>query len=468
VSLSLLAAAREAPDSVAVIDDVRAWTYGELVPLVEAEAGAIAVACARDAPAACGAMAPVVVDAAVSLATLVRFYAAFELGAPVVLCHPRWTAAERASALAAVPGAVELDAGARVASRARVALPAPADDERPLAVVFTSGTAGAPKGVVLSRAAFVASATASARRLGWREDDRWLLSLPPAHVGGMSIVTRCLLARRPVVLAADPSPARQLARIADQRATLLSLVAAQLRRLLDEGRDTPAPYSLRAVLLGGGPCPPALLAEGVGRGWPLLPTYGLTETCSQIATQPPGWKPEAGGGAGPPLPGVEVRIVKGEIQVRGPMVCSGYLPEGAHAVPVTAEGWLCTGDLGRLDGRGRLEVYGRRDAVIVTGGENVAPEEVEAALLACPGVREALVFGVPDPTWGAVVAAAIVPAREAPVDLAGLRPALAARLAPFKLPRLAALLEAVPLSPNGKPDRGRAARELAGRLEPLL
>jgi O-succinylbenzoic acid--CoA ligase len=470
VSLSLLTAAREHPDGVAAIDMERPWTFAELAPLVAAEAGAIAAASGWNCAARDRRAAPpfLLLDATASLDTLVRLYAAFELGAAVVLCHPRWTAAERARAAAAVPGAVEVGEIAHAVGTPAWRAGPPADDDRALAVVFTSGSAGTPKGVVLSRAAFAASAAASARRLGWRDDDRWLLSLPPAHVGGLSIVTRCLLARRPVVLAAGVTPAEELARIARERVTLHSLVAAQLRRLLAAAPETAAPPSLRAVLIGGGPCPSGLLAEAVARGWPLLPTYGLSETCSQVATQPPGWLPADGGGAGPPLPGVEMRIVAGEIQIRGPMVCSGYLPEAVHATPFTADGWLRTGDLGRLDEQGRLEVIGRRDAQIVTGGENVAPEEVERALLSCPGVREALVFGVSDEAWGAVIAAAVVATAGGAPDPAALRASLASRLAAFKLPRLLTVVPALPLSPNGKPDRSRAARELAEQLEPLI
>lgn len=457
MSLSALAAAREAPDAIAVVERGRAWTFGELAPRVAAEAAALARAAGEEWPC-------LLLDAGVSLDTLVRLFAAFECGVPVALLHPRWTAPERARAAAAVPWAIESDAVARGGPVGPWDAPAPPDDARPLAVVFTSGTTAAPKGVVLSRAAMAASAAASAARLGWRDGDRWLLSLSPAHVGGLSIVTRCLQARRTVVLETTGDAAATLDTIRAERVTLLSLVAAQLRRLLD-ARPGDAPPSLRAVLVGGGPSPLALLDEAVRRGWPVLPTYGLTEACSQVATAAPGWTPEDGP-AVPPLPGVEVRIAGGEIEVRGPTVCSMLLPQGEHASPFTSDGWLRTGDLGRLDESGRFEVLGRRDTVIVTGGENVVPEEVEAALLECPGVREALVFGVDDPSWGQVVAAAAVPAAGAALDAAALRGALARRLAPFKLPRLLAVVGELPRLPGGKPDRRGAPAALASDLRP--
>ncbi|MEW6338810.1 MAG: AMP-binding protein [Acidobacteriota bacterium] len=455
MSLSLLAAAREAPESVALVETGRAWTFAELAPAVAAEAAALARSAGGGRPF-------LLLDANVSLETLVRLFAAFEAGIPTALLHPRWTGAERSRAAAAVPGATESDAVARDGRVLPWNAPPPPDDDRPLAVVFTSGSTAAPKGVVLSRAAMAASAAASAERLGWRDDDRWVLSLSPAHVGGLSIVTRCLLARRTIVLQPAEGAAALLDAIRAERVTLLSLVAAQLRRLLDAaGGDAPA--SLRAVLVGGGPCPLALLDEAWRRGWPVLPTYGMTEACSQVATAAPGWTPEDGL-AVPPLPGVEVRVVEGEIQVRGPIVSASLLPEDAHPSPLTTDGWLRTGDLGRLDGRGRIEVLGRRDTVIVTGGENVGPEEVETALLECPDVREALVFGVEDPTWGALVAAAVVPAPGTALDAAALRAGLTERLASFKLPRLLAVVDELPRLAGGKPDRRGASAALAHAL----
>ena len=460
MKLSFLAAAREAPEAVAVVAAGRAWSFAELAPHVAAWVAALASAREESRWAAGGPY--LVVDAAPTLPVLLRLWAAFHLGVPVALLHPRWTAAERARAVAAVPDPLEvstLPGGKRTAEWGE---PAP-EDERPLAVVFTSGTTGAPKGVVLSRAAVVASAEASAARLGWEEGDRWWLSLAPAHVGGLSIVTRCLAARRTVVLAPELDPPAQLELVRQQRVTLLSLVAAQLRRLLD-AHGGKAPESVRAVLVGGGPCPLPLLAEAWRRGWPVLPTYGLTEACSQVATAPPGWRPQDGL-ALPPLPGVQVRVVAGEVQVRGPTVCSGLVPAPAHPSPFTPDGWLRTGDLGWVDAAGRVEVRGRRDTVIVTGGEKVAPEEVEAALLAVPGVREALVFGIEDPVWGSLVAAAVVPVAGASLEPAALQEGVRGLLAPYKLPRRLAVVPELPRLPTGKPDRAGAAARLGGVLE---
>jgi O-succinylbenzoic acid--CoA ligase len=462
MSLSLLAAARETPHLVALVDGLREWRFSELAPRVEFEMAALEHAYGAHAPGT-----PGLLTAHTSPEVVVRLYACFELGIAPWLAHPRWTAAEHRAVAATAGQPLDLDQIADNRPANRPAGMPPADDQRALAVLFTSGSSGAPKGVELSRAAFVASAQASAARLGWQPEDRWLLSLPLAHVGGLSILTRCLLARRPVVLAPSLDPTELLARIERQRVTLVSLVAAQLRRWLDASPTSEPPPALRAILLGGGPCPPTLLDEAAERGWPVLATYGLTETCSQIATQPPGWRPTAADGAGPPLSGIGVRIRDGAIQVRGPVLLSSYIPASLHSSPLSPDGWLATGDLGALDERGNLHVLGRLDDLIITGGENVAPLEVEQALSRCPGVRAALVFGVADPTWGARVAAAVVvDPRTSPSD-AALRRQLALELAPFKRPRLLARVDALPMLPNGKPDRRGAAHALAAALRPL-
>ncbi len=337
---------------------------------------------------------------------------------PFVPIHPRLTPAERdvlRPDLAAIPDGT-------------------------LAVLYTSGTGGRPRGAILTRAAFIAAARASAARLGWRDDDRWLCSLPLAHVGGLSVLVRCMLARRPFVLGRGDRVAEDLVA---HRATLVSLVPAQLARLLDGGWTPPS--WLRLVLLGGAAAPPRLLERAAAAGVPVVTTYGLTEACSQVATQIPG---VPGAGCGPPLPGLSLRIAEGDhIEIDGPTLFSGYLGE-----PPRPPGWFATGDFGRLDAAGNLHVLGRRTDLIVTGGENVHPAEVEAYLDA-RGVP-ACVFGVADETWGQIVAAATT---------APLEPGTLADLAPFKRPRRVARVDALPLTPGGKPDRA-AARALAERV----
>ena len=184
------------------------------------------------------------------------------------------------------------------------------------------------------------------------------------------MLIRCLTARRAVVLAEGLDAGALIEVMRASRVTLVSLVAPMLAGLLEAGE---APPSLRVVLLGGGPCPTRLVGAARLAGWPVVTTYGLTETCSQVATQAPGRVEDPEEVAAPPLDGVEVRIVDGRIQVRGDMLMAGYFPRGRHDEPFTDDGFLDTGDLGMLDERGRLHVLGRADDVIVTGGENVSP-----------------------------------------------------------------------------------------------
>ncbi len=440
MSFSVLAAARHAPTATALLAEGVDWSFAELAAKVRREVAAVA---------------PLVGDgwarvtAAARPEFVVRLFALWELNVTPVLLHPRWSEVERLRAATAVPQAVDLDELPAGGPAAPADLPPPVPGRRPMAVLFTSGSSGAPKAVALSRGAFLASATASAKRLGWREDDRWLLALPPAHVGGLSVLTRCLQARRTAVLASTQEPGGMLEVMARQRVTLASLVPAQLARLLAAHADPP-PSSLRAVLVGGAPCPAAMLAEGRRLGWPLLPTYGLTEACSQVATVAPGEVPV---GCGRPLEGVEVRLVAGEICLRGATLFDGYVENGEVVASLDEDGWFATGDLGELDEQGSLHVIGRKDGAIVTGGENVAPAEVEAALLACSGVAEALVVGVPDAVWGELVAALAVAGADGPPAADELDRCLGSVLAAFKRPRLLRWVGRIPLTPAGKPDR---------------
>lgn len=425
---SFLAAAAEAPRRVALVaDDGAAWTYGALAPAVRAAAAA---AVARPT-----LPMPIVAERHVDI--VVRLLGLFERGVPPLLVHPRLTAPERERLVGALAGVT-----------------APPGT---LAVVPTSGTTGRPRAAALGRDAVVASAHASAARLGFCDDDRWLLAMPLAHVGGLSILVRCLLARAAVVLAPPRfEPAAIAAAIERDRVTLASFVPVMLARLLDAGWRPPA--HLRAVLLGGDAAPAALIDRAARAGVPALPTYGLTEACSQVATVPPGLPPSPAWGVGPPLDGWELRFAPGgRVQLRGPALFSGYLGEPS---PFDDGGWFDTGDLGALDAAGRLHILGRATDLIVTGGENVHPAEVEPVLAELPGVRAVGVVGVPDPTWGQVVAAAIV--ADAPEAVRRDLPAHAeARLAAHRRPRQIVFVPELPLTATGKLDRRALARALA-------
>jgi O-succinylbenzoic acid--CoA ligase len=271
-----------------------------------------------------------------------------------------------------------------------------------------------------------------------------------------------LLARRTIVIEeAGIGNVENLAKtMARHEVTIASLVPTVLRRLFDI--DWTPPPSLRAILLGGAGAPASLLDESRARGLPVLTTYGLTEACSQVTTQRYGTAPSPDRGAGEPLFGFEVRIAGEEIQVRSPALMSGYFPIGAHPDPFLPDGFLRTGDIGRLDDQGRLHVLTRRTDLIVTGGENVYPAEVEQTLASLPGVSAACVFGIPDETWGQIVAAAMV-ASDPPEDAAIARH-VASALASFKWPRRIAFLDEFPLTKSDKIDRA-LVRDAA---QPLL
>jgi len=410
--LSIVEAAREAPDRVAIETASRSLTFAACAAAIET----------APPPAAAIIATP-------SIETVLAVHAALAAHRPIALIHHRLAAGEaerqRAEALHA-----ELPAGAAV-------------------ILFTSGSTGAARGVVLSRAALQAAANASARHLGWRDDDRWLLALSLAHAGGLSIVIRCLAARRPIALC-DHDFERDRVSQWLARCTLASLVPAQLQALLDDPAWRP-PAGLRAVLLGGAAAPPALLERAAQRGVPFLTTYGMTETLGQLATAPLG---RAGDPHAPlvPLDGVALEagtaLAPAPIVVRAPMLATRYL-DGAPIAPA-----FTTADLGSLDG-GALHVAGRSDDVIITGGENVHPSAIEAVLAATPGVRAACAFGASDERWGQVVAAALVvdPAFDARAAAAHWHAALPAHARPRRL----AICAGLPMLPSGKLDRRAAA-----------
>jgi O-succinylbenzoic acid--CoA ligase len=353
---------------------------------------------------------------------------------------------------------VEIAAEQVQAAQAAAALPADA-----AAVLYTSGTTGRARGAVLTRPALLASAEASRANLGWQDDDCWLLAMPVARVGGLSIVTRCLAARRAVALAPGFDAALLPQALVQQRVTLLSLVPTMLSLLLEAHPDWAPPAHLRALLLGGAAASPTLLERAAARRLPIVITYGCTETCSQVAATPYAMRFDAAAcGAGRPLPTVQLRIDgSGHIQVNGPMLMAGYLGEP----PLVPDTWFDTGDLGELDAQGCLHLHARRADLIVTGGENVYPAEVERVIEACPGIQAAAVFGVPDETWGHTVALALVAGPHPPSDDT-LIDYLGERLAPHKRPRRICFVERLPHTAADKLDR-LALPALAPALRPL-
>jgi o-succinylbenzoate---CoA ligase len=298
----------------------------------------------------------------------------------------------------------------------------------PATIVFTSGSAGVAKAALHTFGNHYYSALGSNANITLAPGDRWLHSLPLYHVGGLSILFRCLLVGATVAL---PEPGSPLGKaIADGGATHLSLVSTQLLRLLREADLEPG--ALKAILLGGGPIPVPLLGEATARGLPIHTSYGLTEMASQVTATPPGASREELRTSGRPLPHREISISEdGEILVRGETLFTGYVEGEAVDCPQDAEGWFHTGDLGELKADGYLRVWGRKDNLFISGGENVQPEEIEEALCRLEGIEEAVVVPVPDAEFGSRPVAFV---RTTGGKLVGLAQALEPALPRFKIP----------------------------------
>ncbi len=349
-----------------------------------------------------------------------------------------------------------------------VAFPSRFDPDHTLLVSFTSGTTGEPKGVRLTAGNLVASATASAFRLGVAPDDRWLACLPTYHVGGLAPVVRSTLYGTTVVVQEEFDPEATARAVAEHDVTGVSLVPTTLSRLLDAGW-TP-PDHLRTVLLGGAPAPSDLLDRCEERGVPVHPTYGTTETASQIATARPREAFDQPGTVGQPLVFTDVSVVAdgevcdpgevGEIVVDGPTVTPGYLDADRTDAAFDDRG-LRTGDRGYRDADGRLWVVGRADDRIVSGGENVDPGEVADALREHPSVADAAVVGLPDPEWGERVAALVVGEGDADPDPDDLRAVLDDRLARYKHPRTWGFADELPRTASGTVDREAVRNRLS-------
>jgi O-succinylbenzoic acid--CoA ligase len=313
-------------------------------------------------------------------------------------------------------------------------------------VVVTSGSTGSARAVLLTADAIRASASATLERLGG--PGSWLLALPVSAIAGLQVACRSLLAGRvPVVLGEHEPLAAAAARLPDGDRRYLSVVPTQLRRWLDAEPD--ALRRFHAVLVGGAAADPGLLDRARAEEVAVVTTYGMTETAGGCVYD------------GVPLAGVAVRVTDG-VELSGPVLALGYRCDPDATEAAFADGWFRTRDAGALGADGRLTVHGRLDDVVISGGVNVAPQAVEAALRQHPDVADAVVFGRPDDEWGQRVVAAVVPAAGAAPDLAALRRWVAVRLGAPAAPRELHLVDAVPLLHTGKPDRRSVAERIPG------
>lgn len=270
-------------------------------------------------------------------------------------------------------------------------------------LLATSGTQGQPRVVELVGQNLLGSAQASQKRLGLGEDDVWLASLPLHHIGGLSILLRCAQAGARAVLMDGFDPAALKQSLVQHQVTHLSVVPTMLHRLLDDGSRYRPPTSLRVVLLGGAAASPELVKAALQQGWPVCPTYGLTEAASQVATLYPPPQQWRRGCVGAPLEHMEINIDQGSgsIQVRGASVAAyARGADGQRRKLLDEQGWLDTGDLGWQDAKGWLHIIGRGDDVLISGGENIHPQQLEQELRRCPGVEEVAVSAVEDALWG--------------------------------------------------------------------
>jgi O-succinylbenzoic acid--CoA ligase len=428
----LAASAAAVPDRFALIADRKRLTYAELERLAATQARRLARLGVER-----GDRVALLLDTSDAHVGLV--HALMKLGAVAVPLDHRVPERELDARLASVEPRLVVRDREQVAQagEANCVLDETLELEAVHCLIHTSGTGGRAKPVELTYANHLWSALGSGVRIGIDAADRWLCCLPLHHIGGLAIVLRSAIYGTTVV--AEPFDARTIASlIPAEQVTVASLVGTTLARLLEAGAELDR---LRCVLLGGGPVAGGLVEDALDAGVPIAPTYGLTEAASQVTTLPPGEARRKPGSAGTAILPARVSIEDGVILVRGPNVARGELD---------ADGWLRTGDRGRLDPDGHLYVLGRADELIVTGGENVSPEEVEQTLYAHPAVVDAAVAGRQDAEWGQAVTAAVVLREGARTTEAELRDFCRERLAGYKVPKEIGFTERLPRDAQGK------------------
>ena len=422
-ALSVFAAANERPHGLAIRSERVDYTWAEAASRVAACLETI------ERPAT-GRPMPFVAEADVEC--LITLLAAFEAKIPLLLISPKLTTPEREAVI-------------RMADAIEAPLPSDA-----AVVIFTSGTTGSPKPVVLTRTGLVESARRVAEALYMTHDDVFQLSLSPARVGGLGIVMRSLVMRSAMSLAGRFKAETFMANLARDGVTLASVVPAMLSEILDKTPSMLVPTHLRTLMVGGAAASMALRQRAAAAGIPIVTTYGMTEAGSTVAVTPYEERFEPQIYAGRILDGLEAKLTNDIITLRGPMLSTDYWGRGS----TMQEGWYLTGDIGSLTADHRVRVSARHAELIITGGENVAPREVEEVLESIPGVKAALVLGQPDEKWGALVTALLVPdADKTPPSDNEIVGFLRPRLARWKSPRRFAWVKTLPLTAGGKPCR---------------
>lgn len=323
-------------------------------------------------------------------------------------------------------------------------------------IMYTSGTTGTPKGVEQTFGNHYFSAVSSALNLGLSDHDKWLIALPLFHISGLSALFKSVIYGMPVILHKRFDTAEIIRSINEHRATMISVVQTMLSQLVQSVMRSPD--SLRCVLLGGGPAPLKLLEDCKQKNFPVYQSYGMTETSSQIVTLPPEYSLSKLGSAGKPLFSCEIKIMKdgkpceanehGEITVKGPNVMKSYFHNQKATEQSFQNGWFLTGDLGYLDKEGFLYVLDRRSDLIISGGENIYPAEVEAVLLAHPSVMEAGVAGAEDEIWGKVPYAFIV--KNNWINEEELLEHCKKKLAKYKVPKQIYFVDQLPRNASNK------------------
>ncbi|HET8813696.1 MAG TPA: o-succinylbenzoate--CoA ligase [Solirubrobacterales bacterium] len=420
------------PDRTALVADGAEMTYAELEAEATWVARRLAAHGVRRGSIAALTMHP-------RREQVVLLHALMKLGAELLPLGPRLTPEERAAIVALEEPIIDLDdPGELTQTEADMPLLGEHDMNDVSCHVLTSGSTGAPRPIPLSYGNFLWNAVGSAFNIGVEPEDRWLCCIPLSHIAGLGIVMRSVIYGTAAVVHDGFDADRVGEALERDGITQVSLVATMLTRLLEAGVNLSGP---RAILVGGGPVPEEPLEEALAMGATVVQTYGLTETCSQVTTLAPADARRKLGSAGRPLLTTHLRIQEGEILVQGPTVAPGS---------ADADGWLHTGDLGHIDDEGFLYVSDRIDDMIVSGGENVVPAEVEEVLLRHPQVAEAAVVGREDPEWQQAVTAVVVLENGAEVTPDDLRRHCAESLAGFKVPKRVELASALPRTPSGK------------------